>query len=124
MFIVSLIMMFGGFLFYAIALNLSMKSFRKLVDFQYVNHREVWLADGRPRGGKITKSDLSFLGSDLATNFCAFSWAFKRPVWILPESNNETLRIKMIRWFLLSFIGFFTFAGGMLLFGFTMKNMD
>jgi hypothetical protein len=123
MFILSLVMMFGGIIFYIIALNFSVTSFRKLVDYEYLNHKEIWEADGKPRGGKITVKDLSFFGSDLASNFCAFSWAFRRPTWLPLESDAERHRIKMIRWFLISFIGFFSGAGGMLLFGITLKNM-
>ncbi len=100
MFILSLVMMFGGIIFYIIALNLSVTSFRRLVDYEYLNHRQIWETDGKPRGGKITTKELSFLGSDLASNVCALSWAFKRPTWLPLESEAENYRVKMIRWFL------------------------
>ncbi len=123
MMILSLILMFGGVLFYIFALNISIVSFRKLVDYQFQNYRDLWEKDGRPIGGKITRNQLSFFGSDLSTTMCGFDWALKRPEWLQAGSEADEFRRKMIRWFFISFIGFFSFAGGMLTFGITLKSM-
>jgi hypothetical protein len=123
MLVLSLIMMFAGFGFYVVALNFSITAFRRLVDYQYQNHKDKWEADGRPRGGKITHKELSFFGSDFASSLCSISWAVRRPDWLSAGSFVEKFRIDMIRWFFISFIGFFIFAGGMVVFGLTLKSI-
>lgn len=117
-------MMFGGIAFYALALNFSLTAFRRLVDYQYQNHRDIWVADGKPRGGKMTRKDLSFLGSDFAASLCGISWAVKRPPWLPPGSTVAGCRAKMIQWFVISFIGFFAVVAGMVLFGLTMRSIS
>ena len=123
MMVLSLILMFGGVLFYIFALNISIVSFRKLVDYQFQNFHDLWEKDGRPVGGKMTRSQLSFFGSDLSTTICGFEWAIKRPEWLEARSEADGFRRKMIHWFFISLIGFFSFAGGMLIFGTTLRSM-
>lgn len=122
MMIFSLILMFGGILFYFLAFNISITSYRRLVDHQFQNFHDIWEQDGRPIGGKITRSQLSFLGSGFSTTFCGIKWAIKKPEWLELENDADKLRKKMIRWFFISLIGFFSGAGGLLLFGITLSK--
>jgi hypothetical protein len=108
--------MFGGVTFYLVTFNLSLKAFRKLVDFQFQNYNDLWVADGRPIGGKLTRSNLSFLASDFATISCAISWAISRPSWLSQGSFTDKFRINMIRWFSVSLIGLLAVAAGIVLF--------
>jgi hypothetical protein len=114
MFIVSLALMFGGLIFYLVTFNLSLKAFRKVVDFEFQNHNDFWVADGRPIGGKVTRSNLTFVGSDFATISRWIRWTISRPSWVSPESITDKLRVSMIRWLLLSLIGFLVFAAGII----------
>ena len=108
--------MFGGVAFYLVTWNFSLKAFREVVDFQYQNHNDAWVADGRPIGGKITRSKVTFLASDFATISCAIRWTISRPNWLPQGSVTDKFRIDMIRWFLVSLIGFFAVAAGIVLF--------
>ncbi len=123
MFIVSLALMFGGVTFYLVTLNLSARAFRKVVDFQFQNHNDAWVADGRPIGGKITRRNLSFFASDFATISCGISWTISRPSWLPQGSATDKFRIAMIRWFLISLIGFLAVAAGIVLFIVSMDRV-
>jgi hypothetical protein len=70
----------------------------------------------------MTRKELSFFGSDFASTVCSLSWALSRPSWISARSMAENVRVKMIRWFIISFVGFFVFSGGMVLFIVTLKD--
>jgi hypothetical protein len=115
MFILSLALIFGGLTFYLVTFNLSLKAFRKVVDFQFQNHNDLWVADGRPIGGKMTRRNLSFFASDFATISCGISWTMSRPSWLPQGSEADKFRINMIRWFLTSLVGFLAVAAGIVL---------
>ena len=114
--------MFGGILFYIIAFNISISAFRGLVDYQFQNFYHLWEQDGRPTGGKVTRGQLHFVSSDLSSMICGIKWAIGKPEWLDKESDAEKRRKKMVRWFFISLIGFFSGSGGMLLFGRTLSK--
>jgi hypothetical protein len=116
MFILSLALVFGGVAFYFVTLSLSVMAFRKVVDFQFQNYNDAWVSDGRPIGGKITRRNLSFFRSDFATFCCGISWTISRPNWLPRGSVTDKFRTEMIRWFLISLIGFLAVAAGIVLF--------
>jgi len=115
--------MFCGVAFYLVTLNLSVKAFRKVVDFQFQNYNDAWVADGRPIGGKITRRNLSFLASDFATISCGMSWMISRPSWLPQGSVTDKCRIDIIRWFLISLIGFLAVAAGIVLLTVSMNRV-
>jgi hypothetical protein len=115
--------MFGGVIFYLVTLNLSVRAFRKVVDFQFQNPNDAWVADGRPIGGKITRRNLSFFASDFATISCGISWTTSRPCWLPQGSVTDKFRTDMIRWFLISLIGFLAVAAGIVLFIISMDRV-
>ncbi len=123
MFMLSLALIFGGVAFYLVTLNLSVKAFRKVVDFQFQNYNDAWVADGRPIGGKITRRNLSFFASDFATISCGISWIISRPSWLLQGSVTDKFRTDMIRWFLISLIGFLAVAAGIVFFIVSMDRV-
>lgn len=120
--IFSLVLMFGGTCFYFAAFNICITSYRRLVDYQFLHFHHIWEEDGRPIGGKITRSQVSFIGSDLFTAICGIKWAIKRPDWLTSESEGEKLRIRMLRWFFISLVGLFSAMGGIALFGVTLSK--
>ena len=107
MMVFSLIFLFGSVIFYITSMGLFISSYRNLADYQFKHHHANWVEDGRPRGGKITRSEITFFTSDLASNFCILSWIFKMPTWLEKGSEGELYRSKMVRWFLVSLFAFF-----------------
>jgi hypothetical protein len=102
----SLILLFGSVLFYALAMLTFSMYLRRLVDFQFEHYRDTWVRDGRPTGGKITRGQLSFFGSDLSRAVCGIRWLFRRPEWLPSDSDGERYRHRMVCWFIISMIAF------------------
>lgn len=105
MIIATFVLMFGGLLSFVACFAASSQAGRRLVDFQFQNHHDTWVHDGRPAGGKLTRSELSFFGSGLAAILAFQSWAMRRPEWLPSDSDGEQFRVAMIRWGFYSLIG-------------------
>ena len=110
-------LMFAGFVAFITASGLCGHAARRLVDFQFQNYHDAWVRDGRPVGGKITRHELSFIGSAFASITVTPGWLFARPAWLPAESAGELLRRAWIRWFALSLLCLLLAIGGMVLFG-------
>jgi hypothetical protein len=88
---------------------------RYLVDYQFANHHDSWLETGRPLGGKATRAEASFFGSDFAA-FATFGWLFERPAWLPRDSCGEVLRRRAVRYLLLAPLGIIPLGAAVLLF--------
>lgn len=91
-------------------------AYRKLTDYQFKNHHDSWLNEGRPTGGKITRSKTTFISSDIAQFFCILSRLFSRPDWLTEGSDADLYRSKMIRWAIVSLLSFLATGSGLILF--------
>ena len=98
MVIVGFALMFLGVGYFIAAFGVALTAFRKVVDFQFERHREIWVRDGRPVGGKATRSEVSFLGSEFAAALCFQRWLIQRPDWLEAGSDGEAYRVRMARW--------------------------
>ena len=91
LFIPSIIMLFTAF-----------RTWDELVKFEYENHREVWVTDGKPRGMFWSAPDAGFLQGDFARNFMMFRLVFKTPAWAGQSPTSLKLlkryRFSVIYW--------------------------
>jgi hypothetical protein len=117
MLIVGFCLMFGGLFFFIVASGVSRQAGRRLVDYEFQNHHEQWIRDGRPVGGRITRTELSFWGSDFASILAWNRWALRRPEWLLAGSVGESFLVSARRWAWLSLLGLLLGVAGMVLFG-------
>lgn len=97
-------------------MGIFISAFRKLTDYQFKNHHDSWVNDGRPTGGKITRGEITFITSDIAAYFCVLSRLFSRPAWLAEGSDGDLYRNKMIRWALISLITFLAAGSGLFMF--------
>lgn len=116
MMILSTIFLFSTVIFYIVSMGLFISAYRNLSDYQFKNHHDNWVSDGRPKGGEITRSEITFIKSEIAANFCILSWLFKRPAWLAEGSDGELYRFKMIRWSIVSLIAFLAAGSGVIFF--------
>jgi len=122
MMICSAIFLFVSIISYLISMGIFISAYRKLADYQYQNYHVNWVNDGRPRGGKITRNEITFISSDIAANFCILSWLFKRPVWVVKGSEGSLFRARMIRWAFISLIAFLAVGSGFFWFGYYLLS--
>jgi hypothetical protein len=70
----------------------SSNKFDRLVQAEYEQVREQWIADGEPMGMRWRPIGWVHRGSWLARQRVSFSWLFRTPRWIAESSE----RVKML----------------------------
>src|SRR5687767_8046093 len=89
---------------------------RQLVDLLYTHHRDLWIASGRPLGGKITRKEASFWPTWISATVST-DWFSETPEWIRMHPQGLALLRRYRRSFialvlctLISMCGLVTFA--------------
>jgi hypothetical protein len=75
-FVIFFVIFAGPWLLYSFVL------FDRLVREEYREHRQLWDADGRPRGFFWRAPECSDFGSSMAMNRLNLVWLFRTPAWI------------------------------------------
>ncbi len=73
---------------------------QKLIEIEFKQFRNEWLADGKPVGGAESRRASSFWRSDQATREVSEKWLLSTPSWVLqsPQAVNalRTFRLGVI----------------------------
>ncbi len=63
----------------------------QLIELEYTEFRDQWLADGRPVGGKRSRTETSFWRSDLSRRSVMQRWLLETPTWVRGHSRASQL---------------------------------
>ncbi|MFQ5741446.1 MAG: hypothetical protein ACE5JX_20815 [Acidobacteriota bacterium] len=63
----------------------------KLIDFQFLNARDNWVADGKPAGGKNSRKAKSFWLSGFSRIGVGYDWLFASPGWAAESAEAKSL---------------------------------
>jgi hypothetical protein len=72
----------------------------RLIQHEYLFHREAWESDGRPIGYMWRPPEASWFRSQFAFHRCALAWPLSTPDWILGDTAAEVL-LSRLRWLVL-----------------------
>jgi len=75
-----------------------------MVDIEFEYFHDNWEADGKPTGGKNSRSNASFLKSDCSTFFSFYEWLISVPAWAQGNSEASKFLIGKTRFLLSTFI--------------------
>jgi hypothetical protein len=65
----------------SIGLIWGLDSFNRLVDLEFTQFHDRWVADGKPNGGRTSRAQASFWRSGFARNRLIGAWLLETPEW-------------------------------------------
>ena len=63
----------------------------QLIEVEYTEFRDQWLADGRPAGGKRSRTEASFWVSGSSRNTVLNRWLLETPTWVRGHTHASQL---------------------------------
>jgi hypothetical protein len=63
----------------------------QLIELEYTEFREQWLADGRPVGGKGSRAEASFWLSGFSRRSVVLQWLLESPAWVQDHMRASQL---------------------------------
>ena len=63
----------------------------QLIEVEYTEFREQWLADGRPIGGKGSRTEASFWVSGSSRSSVMQRWLLETPTWVRGHRHASQL---------------------------------
>ena len=77
--------------FLAVAGGAGMLVASQLIEVEYTEFREQWLADGRPAGGKGSRAESSFWVSGSSRMSVLQRWLLETPTWVRGHRHASQL---------------------------------
>jgi hypothetical protein len=75
----------------AVGVVLGLESFNRLVDVEFTQFHDRWLADGRPNGGRLSRAQASSWRSGFARHHVFHEWLTATPEWAQGNAEAEKL---------------------------------
>ena len=63
----------------------------QLIEVEYTEFRDQWLADGRPVGGKRSRAEASFWVSGFSRSSVLNQWLLETPTWVRGHTHASQL---------------------------------
>ena len=104
-----------GLVGFAYSISMAKRFAGKLVEYQYENHRDIWISDGRPPGEGESKKEVGFgnLSSIQAGGSLFWRWYQETPDWAIGDINAVNLLARLRRWTIVAICGWILGALGL-----------